>query len=515
MKRKTLVIVMLVLLVLLGALLGGGLWLKNNHVFVGRKPYPKDAQQLDLRGKELAVEEYQQLRQLLPDCEIRWDVPFQGTRYPDDVQGLTIQSITDEEMELLAFFPQLAVIDASGCKDYDQLAKLRSAYPEVTLSYTVNIQGTEYPQDATEVAVSSLTEQEAAQLELLPQLATLDASSCSDYGQLAAFQKQHPEVFVHYNVTIGGETYSESTTELTLKTPDMAELAEKLPALGNLQTLHLVEPEAEAAELLALREANPNVAISWEKTVLGKTFDTGDLEIDYSDLSVSIEQVESAMAYYPDAEKVYLGYCDLDYEALAAFRDRVRPEYKVIWAMMLGRVPVRTDDVFFHPYQHEVYNVFDQDLVNFKYCEDMICVDLGHNSLYHCDWAQGMPNLKYLILAWNIYLKDISGLSNCKELVYLELGWTAVRDFTPLLGCTKLEDIHLKYVYSDPGAIRQMTWLKNIFWEACPWDYRQPLVESLPDTYILFLGETSQTKQWRKLDNYFAQRDVLQMPYMN
>ena len=514
-KKNTLLVVALVLALILAALVGGGVWLKNTHVFVGLTPYPKDAEHLDLRGKEISIEEYETLGQLLPGCVVEWDVPFQGGRCPNDTQGLTIQGITDEEIGHLAYFTELQVVDANGCQDYEQLKKLQEAYPDVLVSYTVTIDGTGYPQDAVCVTAAALTEADVAMLTYLPNLETLDATECTEYSQLAAVREKHPDLTILCNVTIGGEVYSDTTAELTLKAPDIGELQEKLGYLPLLQTVHLVEPECDAASLIALREQYPNIAISWEKTLLGKTYSTADTEIDYSDLSVTIAEVEAAMAYYPDAEKVLFGFCQLDYEELAAYRDRVREDYKVVWSMMLGKVPVRTDDIFFHPYQHGVYNVFDKDLVNFKYCEDMICVDLGHNSLYHCDWAAYMPNLKYLILAWNIYLDDISGLSNCDELVYIELGWTQVRDFTPLLGCTKLEDLHLKYVYSDPGAIHEMTWLKHIFWEGCKPVYQEALKESLPDTYILFGGENSQTKQWRKLDNYYAQRDVLGMEYMD
>ena len=515
MKRKTLVVVALLLALVLAGLLGGGLWLKNTHVIVGRKAYASDASFLDLRGERITLEEYQQLSKDLPGCEILWDVPFQDSFYSSDTQTLTIRSITDAQIDQLRYFPQLRAIDATACQDYEQLEKLCRSWPDLEISYQVTIDGTVYPQDTMKVTVSGLTEQDAQMLQYLPELDTLDATGCADHSLLAEIREQNPELTILCDVTIGGQTCDDTTLELTLQNPDVAELQEKLGYLPNLHTLHLMEPACDAADLLSLRETYPNIAISWEKTLLGKTYTTADTEIDYSDLSVSIGEVEAAMAYYPDAEKVLFGYCDLDYEELAAYRDRVRSDYKVVWSMMMGKVPVRTDDVFFHPYQHEVYNVFDKDLVNFKYCEDMICVDLGHNSLYNCDWAVGMPNLKYLILAWNIYLEDISGLANCTELVYLELGWTQVRDFTPLLGCTKLEDLHLKYVYSDPGVICQMTWLKNIFWEGCKTQYHSKLLESLPDTYILLGGENSQTKQWRKLDNYYAQRDVLGMEYMD
>lgn len=514
-KKSTLIVVILVLALVLGGLVFGLIWFRDNHVFVGHTPYPKDAESLNLRGKEISVEHYEELRKLLPECDVYWDVPFQGERYPNEIQVLTINTITDEEIAQLAYFPGLRAVDANTSQDYAQLMKLQAAYPDVEVAYNVTIDGTTYAYDATEVTVAALTEQDAALLDYLPRLTVLNAETCTDYARLVAVQQKHPDWEVFYNVTIGGETYSQSTTELTVQNPDMAELTEKLPVLTNLQTAHLVEPDADAASLLALRDAFPNVAISWEKTVLGKTHSTSDAEIDFSNLSITTADVEAAMAYFPDAEKVIMVDCGIDNETMAAFREKMRPEYKVVWKVMCGKIPVRTDEVFFHPYQHEVYNVFDDDLVNLKYCEDMICVDLGHNSLYNCDWAAYMPNLKYLILAWNIYLNDISGLANCKELVYLELGWTQVRDFTPLLGCTKLEDLHLKYVYSDPGVICQMTWLKNIFWEGCKPQYHDMLLESLPDTYILLGGENSQTKQWRKLDNYYAQRDVLGMGYMD
>lgn len=515
MKKKTLAVVMIVLLLVLALLIGGGFWFKSTHVFVGFAPYAKDATYLDLRGKDITIEHYEQLRQLLPDCRVEWDVPFQGSRYPNTTKGLTMGSVTAEDMELLGYFPELQVVDANGCQDYALLKQLRNTYPDVQIVYAVTIDGSTYPQDTTEVTVAHLTAEDAALLEHLTQLTTVNAPECRDYAQLAAVQQKHPDWTVTYNVTIGGETYSESTTEITVKNPDMAELEQMVPVLANLQTLHLVEPETDAASLIAFREAHPNIAVSWQKTLLGKTHSTTDTEIDYTGLSVSTADVEAAMAYYPDAEKVIMVDCGIDNETMAAFREKMRPEYKVVWKVMCRTIPVRTDDVFFHPYQHDIYNVFDNDLENLKYCEDMICVDLGHNSLHHCDWAAYMPNLKYLILAWNIYLDDISGLSNCKELVYLELGWTQVRDFTPLKGCTKLEDLHLKHVYSDPGVIKEMTWLKNIFWEGCKPVYREELEKSLPDTYILFLGETSQTKQWRKLDNYYKQRDVLGMEYMD
>ena len=369
MKKKTLIVISLVLLVILGALIGGGLWLKNTHVFVDMRPYAKDAKTLDLRGKEISLSHYQELSAWLPECDIRWDVPFQGGRYPNNTRELTVTALTGEDMARLARFEELTAIDATGCRDYAALMELKEAYPNVSLSYNVTIGGRDYPNDAAEVTLTSLTQEELSLLEMLPELSTLNARGCTDYAGLTAFQSARPDVAVLYDVTIGGQIYSESTTELTLKNVDMAELEEKLPVLTNLQKVHLVEPEAEAARLIALREQCPTVDISWEKTLLGKTNSTTNPEVDYSGLNVSTADVEAAMAYYPDAEKVIMVDCGIDNDTMAAFREEKRAEYKVVWKVMCRTIPVRTDEVFFHPYQHGIYNVFDDDLVNLKYCK--------------------------------------------------------------------------------------------------------------------------------------------------
>ena len=189
MKKKTLVIVALALLLLLGALIGGGVWLKNTHVFVGMRPYPKDAESLDLRGRNISLEDHQELSQLLPQCKITWDVPFQEGRYPSDTKGLTLKYLTGEDLARLALFEELVAIDANGCTDYEHLLELQEAYPNIALSYNVTIGGNSYANNAAEVTVAALTEADTQLLNLLPELTTLNARGCTDYAQLAAFQQ--------------------------------------------------------------------------------------------------------------------------------------------------------------------------------------------------------------------------------------------------------------------------------------------------------------------------------------
>ena len=437
------------------ALLAGLCWYQNTHVFVEGTPYPKAAGSLDLRGKQISAEHYDQLRQLLPECEIAWDVPFQGQFLPEETGELTISALSEQDVEMLRYFPGLESVNAAGCTDYHNLMMIREQYPQVKLSY---------------------------------------------------------------DVIIGGKTYAHTTAEMSFDgdEPEAEELLEKLQYLPQMESIRFVQPETEGRDLQALRQQYPDIVITWEKDVLGQTFADDVTELDFSGvLLADEEEMETLMTYFPDLEKLILSDCGLDYEVLADYRDRVRDDYKVVWTVDCGRFSIRTDAESIMSYKYNLFDLYDKELVNLKYCEDMICVDLGHNNLRSCDWAAYMPKLKYLILAHNNQLKDISGVANCKELVYFEFGWTAVRDLTPLLGCTALEDINMKYVLCDADVLVQMPWLKNVFWSGCPSRNYNILEGALPDTYLLLEEENWDTKHWRKLDNYYAQRDVLGMHYMS
>ena len=123
------VAVLLVLVILAAALLGAMIWFVGSHFFVKGKAYPKTAESLDLRNQILSVQEYEAIRQQLPQCSIRWNIPFQNSAYPDDTTKVSVGSLSDEDVERLAYFKKLEEVDADGCRDYAQLKKLQERYP--------------------------------------------------------------------------------------------------------------------------------------------------------------------------------------------------------------------------------------------------------------------------------------------------------------------------------------------------------------------------------------------------
>ena len=263
--------------------------------------------------------------------------------------------------------------------------------------------------------------------------------------------------------------------------------------------------------------------LSWYFDVGGTQVDETAVEVDVSgrDFS-SLEEAENMASCFPNLEKFIMSYCTvngekIENETMSDFREKMRPEYKVVWTVECGKLRVRTDDTTFMPTREREYYFKDSMTENLRYCEDMICVDIGHHPIKDISFVRYMPHLKYLILT-DTAVQDISPLENLKELIFLELTFGIVRDYTPLLGCTALEDLNMDqlWYFADPTPLYRMTWLKTLFWQKCSGHIIVKLQESLPDTRLDFTGSTSNSAGtgWRNLQNYYDMRDILGMPYM-
>ena len=457
--KKWIALIVVIALLAVGGFVGYRMWYQNSHIFVEDTVYDKEMTTLDLRGPGVSLDHYESVRQQLPDCEIRYDLPFQGAFYPDDTAELTITSLTAEEIELLDYLPQLKTVHAEGCTDYEQLMALKARRPDC-------------------------------------------------------------EIF--YQVTLYGETYDQDTAELSFgsESIDLQELTAALPYLPKVASIFFDQPTVAAADLKTLQESNPNINISWQKDVFGTTYASDVTEIDLTGLRTdSLEEIETQVAYFPALEKLIL--CEagpdkkewFDNETMAAFREKMRPEYTVVWSVKINSLKVRTDDTYFMPAKYgQVVTNFQ--VQNLKYCEEMICVDLGHMAISNISFVEYMPHLKYFIVIDAPFMY-IDSISTCKELIYLEFFWTWINDFTPLLECTALEDLNLARTNGDPMVLKEMTWLKNLWIDGKDLTDKEKveLEAALPDTNIVYCYGLMAGNGWRDLQNYFDMRDLLGMPY--
>ena len=484
----------------------------SSHVFVNGKAFSKSAELLDLRGTGISVGEYESLTASLPSCNILWDIPFQCSFYPMDTETLAITSLTLEDVQSIPYFRQLKAVNAAGCRDYDALMILKDSHPNLSLSYTVPIDGKEWPQDTTDLEVSSLSEGDVAMLAHLPELTNLEAGTCSALNLLAKIQELYPHIGLSYQLSLCGETFDRFSQELSLTQADVAEVLTILPHMPNLESLELISPVGDAEDLLTLVDSYPNVSVTWSREVLGIPVTSTDMEVDLSGTTPeSLEQIRQEMAWFPAVEKLILCDLEFDNETMAAFREEVRSEYKVVWNVDVGYLTMRTDEIYYMPGKYNL-GVTEEQAYNLRYFEDMICIDVGHKPLFTCEWAAFMPNLKYLIIA-DTMIDDISPLEGHDQLIYLEMFITKVTDLTPLLSCTALQDLNLCYTHADPEPITQMTWLKNLWWAEPPIE-EEEFQQYLPNTHLMFLHHSSTGNGWRQLQNYYDMRDILGMHYM-
>ncbi len=553
------------LIVLAAALLAVGIavWFLLTHVRVAGTFYSRNADVLDLRFADVTTADYDKLRKKAPNSEILWRIPFQGKTYDQDTDVLYVTSLTDEDVATLDYFTRLKTVEAQECTDYPQLAALTARRPEVTVEYAVTIDGREYPQDTAVVSISGITEEEINLLTYLPELTAVTAVGCRTPEQMTRLRDFCQEKGLSFALRFGTKTYPDTVEELDVTGVTDGEL-ELLQLLPELKTLHLKNPEADPETVAQLRSTYPKVDISWEVEIAGVSFPDDTKEVDLSAVlessaaqttadtaagtqtavgaqtttktqtttgtatgtqstketqstapavTLNLEDLEKKMSYLSDAKQVFLGKCGLDNEELAALRERVRDSYKLVWTVQLGKkLTARTDDTTFMPVREHVYYFLDEDAYNLRYCEDMLCVDVGHMGLTNIDFVKGMPHLQILILAHNGQLQDISPISSCKELIFLELDWSAVKDFTPLVGCTSLEDLNIGLTYPSVEPLMQMTWLKNLWMVDRGGAYQ--LSQALPDTKIVASADVTVGAGWRNLPNYYKMRDMLGMEYM-
>ena len=432
----------------IGALVARHRYLTENVFMADGTRYSRDLEVIDLRGQDVDVGYYDELRSLLPETPILWEVPFQGGRLDPETAELTLTTLTDADVERLDYITGLTTVHAGGC---------------------------------------------------------------TDYAQLIALQQRRPEVQVRYHVVVGNKAYTQDTVRITATGLTDEEIPD-LQYLTALEELHLVEPKASPEAVQALRESE--LTVTCEAEILGTTVTDGMTHLEFDDVPMTSMEDIRCLAYFPDLEQVFLGKCGFDNEALAAYREEMREQFKLVWTVQTGKLWTRTDEIFFMPVKYRVYYFHDEDTYNLRYCEDMICIDLGHMAIHDISFVEHMPNLQYLVLAHTTVL-DIGPLSTCKNLKFLELDHTGITDYAPLLGCTGLEDLNLGKTYGDEDIIAQMTWLKNLWWNGRGYSLKVKMSEVLPDTHKEFNGKLTVSNGWRKLPNYYAMRDILGMEYMD
>ena len=532
MRGKSALLAVVLILAILLSIAGGLFFVLKDNCIVDFKLYPQNAVSMDLRGEDISIRHYDALREKMPGCEILWNVPFQNGKLSSDTTQITVDTLSAQDVAELAYFPKLETVHAESCRDYDCLTLLRQTYPNVSVSCCVVLDGVEYGADTDSVKLKTASPENLSMLPFLTELRTVVAEGGSGNQDFSELSRYCEEKGLNFWLQIGEELVDANVEELTVEQITDADLR-LLDNLPKLKTLRMVDPEAAPEELQALSEQYPDMDISWEVHIGDQAFQSTDTKVDLSQTVVTdIAQVETRMEYLPNAEKVIFGLCgkdnpdwgnsksklaasEIENEDMAAYRDRVRDKYKVVWTVRLGpSIALRTDKDNFMPNHFGVGRLFNDYAYNLRYCEDMVCLDVGHMTLTDISFVEFMPKLKYLILAWT-EVQYIEPIRTCKNLIWLELDNSCIRDYSPLVDCTALQELNIGKTFCDITPILQMTWLKNLYMIFGSGGDAWKASQALPNTHVVARGDATVGGGWRRLPNYYDMRDCLGMYYMN
>ena len=520
MSKKVVVVLTIIALVLALVVAGalGYLWYRNTHVFVEGKAYSNREDTLDLRQESVSIEHYDQLKALLPDCEILWNVPFQNGSTPSDCAELTIDALSDEDIErLAAYFPNLKTVDARGCDDYAMLEKLQTRLPDLNVNYEVSLGEVSFAPDTTELALGPedfVLDTLTQNLPHLPQLTSVVLCRTElTLKQVEQLRADFPNITFRYQVELLGEIYEEDTTELDLSamtSEQVTEAVQKITMLPALEKITLTDAEGSShlpkEDVKTLQQAAPNAVIDYSFDFFGTKLSTAEEEVHIKNVRIGDEgesEVRAALDLLPNCKRFVLENCQISNEVMAKLRDDYRDRTKVVWRVNFGKGSSLTDAQILRA----VYDLVDTNCANLTYLEDVRFMDIGHNEfLRESSFISGMKSLEYVIISGSM-ISDLKPFANCKNLKVLEAAFCEyIYSAEGLEQCESLERLNISYTHiTDLSPLDNLN-LVNLcaMYESksrVPAEEQERFKALKPDCKMSFVGSQPYGSAWRYDDN--------------
>ena len=160
-----------------------------------------------------------------PNLDVTFTIDLGGSVVSYDVDTLTLDpgSFTFEALlENLQYFPNVTGLSLPGITlNADQVTTLRETYPEIPLEYTVDVLGTTYSADTTQLDLSAMDASDISEacraLGLLTNLTDVTLSDSLTFQQVDTMQSALPDIVFHYNFTLFGKTISTGDEEVIYK----------------------------------------------------------------------------------------------------------------------------------------------------------------------------------------------------------------------------------------------------------------------------------------------------------
>ena len=499
--------------------------------------YFTDLTYIDAETAELNVEQFEVLSAALPGAEIDWEVPLSGGRFSADSKKLTLTELSKDDLALIRYFSDLESVDARACRDLETVMNLKEIRPDLDIAWQVPFSGQNVPDDASELLVDdpavSVAELEEA-LKYLPNVSTVNSPvNTWSMEEKDALRTAYPDIVFYWPVTVCGTVYSGGETDLDLSgrqitDSDLEEIEKYGAYLSGITHVDLRDTGISPDGALRIKNVFPNAEFTCAFNLYGKTVTSDDTFLDLTGVKVdSTEPLEAALELLPNLEKVEMTDCGIADEDMNALNKR-HQNVKIVWTMYLGRSSViRTDDTGFIGTMDHYLQFDNKTIMKLTYCEDMLCLDLGHRvpTGLKLDFLYDMPQLQYLVLA-DCRATDITPIGSLKNLVYLEMILSYAEDLAPLKNCENLKDLNVCFSYSTFNKKEQnfeiftsmadhleRLWYSSLMID--PARYNE-LAQAMPNTEVHCIYDYTRAtaEGWRYHERYYEMRDLLHMIYM-
>ncbi len=408
------------------------------------------------------------------------ETPFPtGVTFPDEEVTMVV---TKDTISRLEQYPNLKKADLTGSLCYEELAAFAKDHPNVEVIYLVSIGAKDISSQETSLTLADTDfdfETLKENLKFLPKLTavSLTKTGLTD-SQIESLKVACPGVTVT-------ATKANSTTPTTPPTPSVPVITDTKIDVDAAWTKHdwsskgssqLTAMVADAKELSTpcvvklssslskadvkkLQQAAPKVIFDYTFTLYGKELSTLSKTVSYTNVSIGdagAAAVREALDILTKCTHFKLDNCHFSNEVIAKIRDDYASRTQVVWRIYhshSGRSWLTDTTVL-----RAVYHVDDSNSGLFKYLTKVKYVDLGHNTtMKDLSFFSYMPDLELVILSGSP-ITDLSPLSNCKKLDFLEVAWCgSLSNVEPLAQCPSLKFLNLSYT-----RVKDLSPLKNL-----------------------------------------------------
>ena len=301
---------------------------------------------------------------------------------------------------------------------------------------------------------------------------------------------------------------AESVDLSTLTNDNAADTAALLSRMSNVKNIYIGNEQDNPLNwdsISMIHEAAPQAVIDYGFTLYGKDFNLSDESMDIKWIQIDDEGalVEQITACMVNLTYLDMDSCGVSNERMAEIRDSL-PNAEVVWRIWFGDwYTARTNvEKILASMPGKAGELIHDNVMDLKYCTKVKYLDLGHNNyLDTIEFIRYMPDLEVLITGMT-FVEDYSPVADCPKLEYVEAMTSRLHDLSPFAELKNLRHLNICYNFAvnDISPLYGLTELERLYigWH-CPVDPAQveEMQRRAPDCLINTTTKDPTEEEWR------------------